>query len=111
MADPLLTELQVPICRSRRVLAPHSSLVPATLHLTGKLAALPCRCPVDFKTAGMIIDDELNALLCNPLPPGVSKLLPALQRARPNAPCHLGYASSSLSETRLLPADGACFVA
>eukprot|EP00891_Asterochloris_glomerata_P006541 jgi/Astpho2/6541/gw1.00099.4.1_t len=28
-------------------------------------------CPVDFKTAGMIIDDELNALLCNPLPPGV----------------------------------------
>ena len=52
----------------------------AAVRLTERLAALPGRCPVDFKTAGMIIDDELNALLCNPLPPGVSELPPALHR-------------------------------
>ena len=29
-------------------------------------------CPTDFKQAGQIIDDELNARLINPLPLGVS---------------------------------------
>ncbi len=28
-------------------------------------------CPTDFDTAGMIVDDELNQLLINPLPQGV----------------------------------------
>ena len=28
-------------------------------------------CPVDFKTAGVIVDDELKALLCRLLPKGV----------------------------------------
>lgn len=28
-------------------------------------------CPCDFKLGGMIVDDELNILLVNPLPPGV----------------------------------------
>ncbi|KAJ4827450.1 hypothetical protein Tsubulata_032969 [Turnera subulata] len=29
-------------------------------------------CPVDFETEGMIIDDEINRTIVNPLPPGVT---------------------------------------
>lgn len=28
-------------------------------------------CPLDFETQGMIVDDEINAALVRPLPPGV----------------------------------------
>ena len=28
-------------------------------------------CPVDFQSAGMIIDDEVNQMLINPIPQGV----------------------------------------
>jgi hypothetical protein len=38
---------------------------------TGDEAMDSTLCPVDYKSAGMIIDDELSARLINPLPPGV----------------------------------------
>lgn len=28
-------------------------------------------CPLDFETQGMIVDDEINATIVRPLPPGV----------------------------------------
>lgn len=31
-------------------------------------------CPTDFKQAGMIIDDEVNQMLINPIPQGVGTL-------------------------------------
>jgi hypothetical protein len=29
-----------------------------------------CICPIDYESAGMILDDDMNAILCMPLPQG-----------------------------------------
>jgi hypothetical protein len=44
---------------------------PLDAHDANAVVWLPCVC-ADYKSAGQIVDDELNQLLVRPLPPGVN---------------------------------------